>query len=152
MDFSKLKSQLLKSSLPLELEAANGLAAEGFFIVGDFNYERQDESGELKLFSVDVHGSWTSDTNKELNALIECKYSHEGNIWIFTNYPETQEVFMSDFGATDPNKQFKIDKDALEDFVREHPLLLLELWLLKKKQTQIQSERGYSSFATLFPM
>jgi hypothetical protein len=122
MEFTKLKDQLLKSSLPLELEAGNGLAAEGFYVSGEFNYERPNETGSPRLFSVDVLASSEPGEFKELVTLVECKYTHDSNIWLFTSFPESQEVFMGDLGVTNPLNRYEIgDLESLYKFIRPLP-------------------------------
>ena len=95
MSSKKWKDALLSSSLPLEHLVAKKLAQSSFHIEGEYSYTRQSEQDVKKEFSVDLlarlplvdeaqHGHWGN-----LDVLIECKYTWENMMWIFSPHPTT---------------------------------------------------------------
>src|ERR1051325_785717 len=94
---SKWKSRLLSSSLPLEYEAAKLLVSRGFGVDSDYSYSR-DDSGVVKDFSVDVHGTAYAPFSKrknleiQLSLLVECKQRNPNVKWLFFPDPNKGEL------------------------------------------------------------
>ncbi len=84
----KWKTNLLSSSLPLEIEVARLLAKKEFAVSFDYPYKRHD-NGEEKEFSFDVHAqAWypfneKNDLKIDIDFLMECKYRHPSVSWVF---------------------------------------------------------------------
>ncbi len=96
---NKWKSKLLSSSVPMEYEVAQLLVSNGFSVDSEFSYSRND-AGVLKDFSIDLLATQyiTSDIDNILavtELLVECKYRHYNNIWLF--FEDTNEGEMSPF-------------------------------------------------------
>jgi hypothetical protein len=88
------KENLFRSGLPFEQVVAEKLTRMGFFVVGEFAYLRQDTNREEKEFSVDIDAWRLIPSDKDswghLKLLIECKYRHDGVIWLFGRQPNTE--------------------------------------------------------------
>ncbi len=91
-----LKNGLLKSSLPLEYEAAAILGKLRFGVTPDFMYRRSgSESG--KDSSVDLHASTylpfddPNEIDASLDLLVECKYRHPNITWLLLPDPNTDD-------------------------------------------------------------
>ncbi|WP_395375065.1 hypothetical protein [Marinicella sp. W31] len=106
----KWKQRLLSSGYPLEYVTEKTLEKSKYKIFGEYPYLRESENGVVKEFSVDIR-TWKSIiVNKDyhsLQLLIECKYLHDGTIWLFS--PTTQE---NNFGTT-----LLFDNSAVKPFV-----------------------------------
>lgn len=88
---NKWKSKLLSSSVPMEYEVAQILVSKDFSTDVDFSYTRVD-SGLEKDFSVDLRAnSYITNKNDVIQAvielLVECKYRHPSNKWLFFEDP-----------------------------------------------------------------
>lgn len=98
-DSNKWKTKLLSSSLPLEYEVSRILANRGFSIDSDYSYTRKD-SEAAKDFSVDIKATGLPFNKHEeaalLTLLVECKYRHRNNKWLFFDDPniETNSLFF----------------------------------------------------------
>lgn len=89
---NKWKSKLLSSSVPMEYEVAQILVERGFSTDVDFSYTRID-SGLEKDFSVDLLAtSYLTNKSDDIHAvielLVECKYRHPSNKWLFFEDPD----------------------------------------------------------------
>ena len=99
------KKLLLKSSVPLEYEAATILSRAGFGVSADFAYSRLDSAVD-KEFSVDVRGFQTIRVTESvtvfssLDVLVECKFRDRGTLWLFLPKPDAQFATMSDVVST----------------------------------------------------
>lgn len=88
---NKWKSKLLSSSVPMEYEVAQILVERGFSTDVDFSYTRND-SGLDKDFSVDLLATSyltnkADDIQAVIELLVECKYRHPANKWLFFEDP-----------------------------------------------------------------
>lgn len=88
---NKWKSKLLSSSVPMEYEVAQILVGKNFSTDVDFSYTRID-SGIEKDFSVDLRAtSYITNKSDDIQAvvelLVECKYRHPSNKWLFFEDP-----------------------------------------------------------------
>ena len=105
MTNSKWKSNLLKSSLPLEYEVARDLVSAGFAVYPDYKYRRAD-SGVLKEFSVDIEAmAFTPFSNPNkiesvVQLLIECKHRFPPVKWLFVPEPNTPDFAVAGPGHT----------------------------------------------------
>ncbi|HEY2093797.1 MAG TPA: hypothetical protein VGJ81_18145 [Thermoanaerobaculia bacterium] len=87
----KWKKNLLRSSLPLEHDAARILSRRGFSLASQ-PYSRV-ENGIEKEFSIDLRGVKTHGPSAvvhppaALDVLVECKYRHRGMNWLFLQEP-----------------------------------------------------------------
>lgn len=92
----KWKDALLKTSLPLELLAAEILHRNEIYVNGEYAYLRANEHGESAEFSVDLSAFRIFESNQiislTLNFLIECKYNYPGVKWIFAPYANDEAV------------------------------------------------------------
>lgn len=84
----KWKTNLLKSSLPLEHLIAEALKKKGLDSLGEFAFMRGNENGQPTEFSIDLAAYKDLEINSGVrvcvNLLIECKYSFPDNIWVFS--------------------------------------------------------------------
>jgi hypothetical protein len=79
------KDHLLSSGLPLEYSVTQIYERLGIWRPAEFHYERDDENGISRIFSVDVSATDLDiNTNLWVEHLVECKYRHDGTQWIFT--------------------------------------------------------------------
>ncbi|MGA8809859.1 MAG: hypothetical protein WB973_18455 [Thermoanaerobaculia bacterium] len=84
----KWKAHLLRTSIPLEHEAARILSQGGFNVSANYPYYRI-ENGADKEFSVDLRGVWMLESHDHphsgcvFDVLVECKYRDRGTTWIF---------------------------------------------------------------------
>jgi hypothetical protein len=84
--FKLVKELFLQSGIPFEFEVGKILDEKGFFVYGEFPYERKNEKGDDTEFSSDIHAGYCCAekvNNFALDLLIECKYCHEGINWFF---------------------------------------------------------------------
>lgn len=87
------KKHLLKTSVPLEYQAAIILSKQEFGVSSDYSYHRLDGSVE-KEFSVDVRGvkgaGGLAKPGAEclLDLFVECKYRERGASWLFLPTPK----------------------------------------------------------------
>lgn len=115
------KYQLLKSSLPIEHIVSSMLSELNFYSWGEFAYNRIDEQGNEKEFTVDLNCFYelAPEDNHAglLNLLIECKYSSEEIKWIFLPQPIKSEVAGSCIGFHDGlTGKFLSDKRQIYNF------------------------------------
>lgn len=101
---SKWKSKLLSSSVPMEYEVAQTLVSNEFSIDVDFSYTRLD-GGLEKDFSVDLRASsYILNENEDIQTLIEllveCKYRHPSNKWVFFEDPNNPDFSLFTHGST----------------------------------------------------
>ncbi|HET8772699.1 MAG TPA: hypothetical protein VFP80_02865 [Thermoanaerobaculia bacterium] len=95
------KKHLLRSSVPLEYEAARILAKRGLSVSADYPYSRSNGIVEEEG-SVDVRGVATvrlSDritSFSSLDFLVECKYRERGTTWLFLPKPGGGPAAISD--------------------------------------------------------
>lgn len=95
------KKHLLRSSVPLEHEAARILSQRGFGVSADYSYHRLD-GGFEKEFSVDVRGvKGAGGLGKPvaectLDVFIECKYRDRGTTWLFLPQPKYSSTALYD--------------------------------------------------------
>lgn len=95
------KKRLLRTSVPLEHEAARILSARGFGVSADYPYHRVDADVE-KEFSVDVRGVKGAGGLQKpgsqclLDVLVECKYRDRGTTWLFLPEPRTDSAGVED--------------------------------------------------------
>jgi len=100
-DFSKLKLEILKSGIPLEVSVSKKLIDLGYENIREYNYVRETEN---KVFQLDVIGSKTifegeyeidplakkvefkRKVNVSLRMSCECKYKTRNQKWFFTKY------------------------------------------------------------------
>lgn len=122
MGQNQWKDFLLKSSLPLEHAVASMFSKFNFYSWGEYAYERKDESGARKEFTVDLHCFKEYSGDHEwlatLDVLIECKYSSPGIQWVFAPHPEKSQVFSRALGYHDGLTGKKVDIDHLNEFER----------------------------------
>lgn len=102
-DSNKWKTRLLSSSVPMEYDVAKLLVSNGFSVDSEFSYSRND-AGVMKDFSVDLSATnYVSKTPDHLqatiNLLIECKYRHQNNKWLF--FEDVNDEDMSSFTLGD---------------------------------------------------
>jgi hypothetical protein len=85
----KWKSELLKSSLPLELVVEGILRDCGLLVGGEFSYLRQNEATTETEFSVDTWARSPFSATSELTTyvLLECKFVTPGAMWVFSPLP-----------------------------------------------------------------
>jgi hypothetical protein len=84
------KKHLLKTSVPLEHEAARVLSQAGFNVSASFPYYRND-GGVEKEFSVDVRGVLGYEPpGCVFDVLVECKYRDQATTWLFLPQPRRQ--------------------------------------------------------------
>jgi len=84
----KWKDYLLSSGLPLEYSTSQILNDLGFKGHSEYRYQRANEAGLDREFSVDILSSCElGQSGVNIYLLIECKYRHEGVKWLFT--PDT---------------------------------------------------------------
>jgi hypothetical protein len=97
----KWKPHLLRTSVPLEHEAARVLSLGGFNVSAAYPYTRID-GGFEKEFSVDVRGvrgheaPGSARIGCVLDVLIECKYRQRDNTWLFLPEPKARTVQLSE--------------------------------------------------------
>lgn len=95
------KKHLLRTSVPLEHEAALILSSNGFSVSADYSYSRLD-AGIEKEFSVDVRGvigTGPADRFQReclMDVLIECKYRDRGTTWLFLPQPKYPTCKLSE--------------------------------------------------------
>jgi hypothetical protein len=92
------KHHFLSSGIPLEYSVAEEFAELTNWQRGEFRYERKDEQGFTRVFSVDVHSTnlnLGSERNLRVETLVECKYRHDGTKWVFT--PDEYDFFEVEF-------------------------------------------------------
>ena len=118
---AKWKSHLLKSSLPLEYSVTEALRKLGFSSPREFRYERPNEHGVTKTFSIDLRG--TRDLNHErirLETFVECKYRDVTTDWVFLpeSFANKDSVdFVETFVMLDKlNESWQIDRDLVNSF------------------------------------
>lgn len=98
---SNWKKHLLRTSVPLEHEAALLLEHSGFGVSADYSYYRVD-GGVDKEFSVDVRGVKSSGSEKLLGSqclldvLVECKYRDRGTTWVCLPEPRHSSGHLHD--------------------------------------------------------
>jgi len=93
MSTKSWKDLLLSSGIPLEYSVSRVFETLGTGAGSEFRYERTDEHGIRRVFSVDVHSArhdW--DRGVTLETLVECKYRHDGTKWVFL--PEDYSTFL----------------------------------------------------------
>lgn len=91
------KHVLLSSGLPLEYSVNRVFQELGAWRPREFKYERKDDSGAQRIFSVDIHASKIDSVrNIWLETLVECKYRHQGTKWVFSPL-EYETMFGPDF-------------------------------------------------------
>jgi hypothetical protein len=114
------KDHLLSSGLPLEYSVSRIIEELVNWQPGEFKYERKDPEGIAKVFSVDVHSSHIdTERNFWLEALVECKYRHDGTRWIFTPR-EYDPLFGRDFNDLFVTlDQCCTDRELNKDFVNK---------------------------------
>lgn len=95
------KDYLLSSGIPLEHSVREVIRSTGLTGPTEFKYEKPNELGIQTVFSVDVHTSYvgTPDNEVWIDFFIECKYRHDGTIWVFT--PEEDNYTNFEFGERD---------------------------------------------------
>jgi len=106
-DFKKIKSEILKSGLPLEsmvsrvIDSASSKLTHPLINIGEFFYERQ---GKDLPFSIDFNVLHDLDIENcdfmEIVFLIECKYCTRGTKWFFIPNPVKDagmEFFIENF-------------------------------------------------------
>ena len=103
-DSNKWKSKLLSSSVPMEYEVAQLLVSKGFVTDVDFAYTRVD-GGIEKDFSVDLMAtSYLADKKGDIQAivdlLVECKFRHPSNRWLFFKDPNESDMSPFTLGYT----------------------------------------------------
>lgn len=101
---NKWKSKLLSSSVPMEYEVAQILVEKDFSTDVDFSYTRMD-SGLEKDFSVDLRATSyikSQDDNflAVIELLVECKYRHPSNKWLFFEDPNDGDFSPFTLGYT----------------------------------------------------
>jgi hypothetical protein len=97
---NKWKSKLLSSSVPMEYEVAQILVEKDFSTDVDFSYTRMD-SGLEKDFSVDLRAtSYINDIQAVIELLVECKYRHPSNKWLFFEDPNDGDFSRFTLGYT----------------------------------------------------
>jgi hypothetical protein len=92
------KDHFLSSGIPLEYSVAEVFADLTHWQRGEFRYERKDEQGLTRIFSVDVHSTnlkLDSERNLRVETLVECKYRHDATKWVFT--PDEYDFFEVEF-------------------------------------------------------
>lgn len=105
MGESKWKDQLLKTSLPLELQVAELLGEMEFWVGGEYSYLRHNQDGVESEFSVDVHV--VRELKKDADywgmweVLIECKYSSPECQWVFLPFPQRADVIIGSIWVTE---------------------------------------------------
>jgi hypothetical protein len=93
----KWKQHLLRTSVPLEYEAAKILSQRGFNVSANYPYHRI-EAGVEKEFSVDVRGVIGYEPpggtrwGCVLDLLVECKYRDRGMTWLFLPQPKSRSA------------------------------------------------------------
>lgn len=98
---SNWKKHLLRTSVPLEHEAARLLDSCGFGVSSDYSYYRLD-AGIEKEFSVDVRGVKGFGSEKLLaevcllDVLVECKYRDRDTTWVFLPEPRYSSGHLHD--------------------------------------------------------
>lgn len=91
---SDWKTHLLRTSVPLEHEAARILTAHNFSVSADYAYSRFDGALQ-KEFTVDVRAITSFDIEGSLlrqcmlDVLVECKYRVDGTRWLFLPRPSS---------------------------------------------------------------
>lgn len=91
------KEHFLSSGVPLEHSVSQIFEKLEAWDPGEFTYEREDETGTPRVFSVDIHSSHIDvKRNFWLESLVECKYRHDGTKWLFTPR-EYNPLFGRDF-------------------------------------------------------
>ena len=120
------KDYFLSSGVPLEFSVINTLKKFDLITPTEYKYMRLNESGCPSQFSVDIYTSYIDvSRNLWLEALLECKYRHDGIKWIFT--PTEEDIIMprcEDLYVTldQYDTKRKFNKAAIASFASEYPL------------------------------
>ena len=135
MNSKKWKDHLLSSGVPLEHSVVEILKGHQLVPPREHKYERTDETGIRKLFSIDVHASKIFlATNLWLELFIECKYRHNGTAWVFA--PDSYDWFFGRsfrdaFMVLDDFSFDTLDKDMPNKFASKYPLCSKGIEILK---------------------
>lgn len=118
---AKWKSYLLKSSLPLEYSVTKALLEIGFSRPREFRYDRPNELGTTKTFSIDLRGTLNLNSDRvRLEAFIECKYRDPTTDWIFLpeSFAHKDSVdFVDTFVVLDQlNEAWLVDRELVNSF------------------------------------
>lgn len=91
------KEHFLSSGIPLEYSVAEVFHGLTRRQPKEFSYERQDEQGVTRVFSVDVHSTNLNIDRRSLRVetLVECNHRHDGTKWVFT--PDDYDFFGASF-------------------------------------------------------
>ena len=117
----KWKRALLRTSLPLELLVSEVLTDTGLFVGGTYPYQRENETGLVTEFSVDVHafellekkkrGKKEPETWGQLSLLVECKYSYPGVRWVFAPHTNPESVVVGSLSIFQDITTLHVDTD-----------------------------------------
>lgn len=117
------KDKLLSSSIPLEFDAARLFREQGFWVDPEYSFNRIDEEGLNKEFSVDLvaqHYPLFEDPNNVRAVLempVECKFRTRNKRWVFLPEPvEDGSLIAHGIRVIDEFSGYDIKADAIRRF------------------------------------
>lgn len=131
-----METSFLSSGIPLEYSVAQIFEDLTRWQRGEFRYERKDEQGITRLFSVDVHSTNLNldrERNLRFETLVECKYRYDDTKWVFT--PHEYDFFEIEFSdlfvsLDECCADRELDKSPLDKVSDRYPLCTKGIELL----------------------
>ena len=123
------KDMLLSSGIPMELDAARLLIAEGFSVNSNINYILNHGDSSFNG-GIDLHGEihlpfGENDNSVYFDLLINCSFCHKDAVWMFSPNPNIRDIFYKNSGTAiriiDQFSPFMIPQEEFAGFESQSP-------------------------------
>jgi len=112
---SRIKKDILKSGMPLEIEISAILRQSGWFVIQQAAYMDRDKE---EVRSIDIVAMRTKD-KKTLVLIVECKKS-EREIWTFHTLPKSSDEYLIGISLVESLMKLYKSKFSTDMFSKTH--------------------------------